>query len=162
MTTYSLNQSVYITGHGIGVLKEIKSLSVQGKAVSLLAFEVAETGAKIMIPEGGAGLGQLRAPIDEPGAKRAMALLTAPPVPVRNKPNYKKWNRMIEATINSGDTQDLAAMVNMLEGQRAHGPLATNEQRLLHAAKLILRSELELVLGREATAGSPILAKMAA
>jgi RNA polymerase-interacting CarD/CdnL/TRCF family regulator len=147
--TYNLNESVYIPGHGIGVLKEIKTIAISGQTQSLMAFEVVQTGIKIMIPQGSQAMLKLRAPIKETDAKQVLELLNSPAPRVENKPNYKKWNRMFQETIQQGNTKDLAALVSKIDGQRVDGPLATNEQRLLDTAKLILKSELEFALGKD-------------
>lgn len=159
MNSLNLNESVYIAGHGIGVLKEVKTLEIQGHTQSLMAFEVVD-GTRIMIPEGSQAMAKLRAPIKEDAAQKVIELLKASPEKIENKPNYKKWNRMIQATIQAGDTKDLAALVAKLDAQRTERPLAINESRLLDTAKQILKSELELVLGKEALADMPDVSKI--
>jgi RNA polymerase-interacting CarD/CdnL/TRCF family regulator len=148
MASYTINQSVYIPGHGISTLKEIKEISVAGTTQTMLAFEVTASGARIMVPEGKV-VANCRTPAAVGTAQAALELLKATPQRVENKPNYKKWNRMILETIQAGDTIEIAALVSKLDGQRNEHPLAVNEMRLLITAKQILKSELDFALGQE-------------
>jgi RNA polymerase-interacting CarD/CdnL/TRCF family regulator len=148
--SYQPGQAVYIAGHGVSRFMEVRAVAAgSGEASSLLVFEVEATGARVMIPVGSPLLGHVRSPIGEAQASRVLEVLSSRPEPIVNKPNYKKWNRMIAAVIQGGNAVSLASLIARLESQRSAAPIAVDEQRLLDTAKAILKSELEHALGRE-------------
>ena len=146
MATYQLNQTVYISGHGISTLTEVKTITVAGSTQTMMAFDVQATGVRIMVPES-KSVSNCRTPAPEAVAQEALKVLTSTSGKVENKPNYKKWNRMIQETIQEGDTLALAQLVAKIDGQRAIKALPVNESRLLETAKRILGSELSFALG---------------
>jgi len=144
---YQANQIVYIPGHGLGVFKSYESRAMGDSQVTMLAFDILSSGIKVLIPEGGHVARSLREPMNQDAALEVLKLLDRTPEEVDSKPNYKKWNNMVRATIQSGDTKALALMVTKLNKQRSRAPLGLGEQKLLDSAKGILRAELEFALG---------------
>jgi CarD family transcriptional regulator len=160
---FELNQSVYIPGHGIGVLKEIKAVNLACETKHLMVFEVTQSGIKIMMPEDSPSAKRLRAPIASTDAAKVVTQLKmAPVVNIENEERWHRRNKKQVEIMEAGSSMELAALVRDLVGIKAQRKLSFTEKKLLESASLIVKAELMFALGEEVMADPQVAQLLAA
>jgi len=142
---FSIGDSVVYPMHGAGIIEGIEDREVLGEKRSYFLIRITRGNMQVMVPVNGCELVGLRAVVNEKDFSIVYDTLSAESTPM--DVNWNRRNRENMEKLKTGSLDKVSEVIRNLVRIDRVKKLSTGEKKLLSNAKLILASEMEVVLG---------------
>ena len=144
---FSIGDRVSYPMHGAGLIQKIEDRQILGENRSYYIVHIDHGNMDVMVPVVGCEKVGLRAIVDASAISKVLSTLHSDSEPMDD--NWNRRNRDNIERLKSGDLCQVAAVIRDLARVDAIKKLSTGEKKMLSNAKLILASEMSMVLHKD-------------
>lgn len=141
---FKIGDPIVYPMHGAGVIENIEDRQVLGETRSYYIIRITKGNMQVMVPVVGSEQVGLREIISKDELGKIYDVLGAESTPMDD--NWNRRNRENMEKLKTGMLDQVAEVIRNLVRIDRIKKLSTGEKRLLSNAKLILASEMEVVL----------------
>ncbi len=143
--TFSINETVVYSGHGVGVIKEIVQKTVANEVIDYYVIYLPDSDMTMWVPQSQTEALGVRAMISPEMAREALKFLSEvnEPVIMDWKARYQKNMQLFK----SGDIKNTAVVLKSLYRRSKVKELPIQERKLYEASYHIFQDEIVAVLG---------------
>jgi len=141
---YAIGDPVIYPMHGAGLIEGIETKEVMGEVRSYYILRITRGNMQVMVPVDNCEAVGLRSIVNKEDFEKVYAVLQAESTPMDE--NWNRRNRENMEKLKTGKLEEIAGVIRNLVRIDRVKKLSTGEKRLLANAKLILASEMEVVL----------------
>lgn len=142
--SFEIGDEIVYPMHGAGVIESIEEKEIHGQEQSYYILRLIEHTMRVMIPVNSTDDAGLRYVVDGKIAEEVLDEFKD--YIVDSNPNWNKRYRENMLKLKTGDIVEVAKVVKGLMIREKERGLSTGERKMLSSARLILSSELSLVL----------------
>lgn len=145
--SFKIGDKVVYPGHGVGVIKEVKSRSIGGSDQQIYDIIIVESGMKIMVPCPQAEAVGLRKVIDKRSVEKVYEILRDRDFKI----DTQTWNRRFREysqKIKTGSLYEIAEVLRDLSVLSADKELSFGEKKMLDTAQSLLVTEIAIAKAR--------------
>lgn len=141
---FSVGDSVVYPMHGAGIVENIEEKQVLGETRSYYIIRISKGNMQVMVPVAGSEQVGLRPIVETGELDTVYEVLGAESTPMDD--NWNRRNRENMEKLKTGNLTQVAEVIRNLVRIDRIKKLSTGEKKLLSNAKIILASEMEVVL----------------
>jgi len=141
---YAIGDPVIYPMHGAGTIEGIEEKEVMGEKRSYYILRITRGNMQVMVPVDNCDAVGLRSIVAKEAFDSVYEVLASESTEMDE--NWNRRNRENMEKIKTGDLNEIAGVIRNLVRIDRVKKLSTGEKRLLTNAKLILASEMEVVL----------------
>ena len=142
---FKVGDRVVYPMHGAGLVESIEDRQILGEQRSYYIVRIKHGNMQVMVPVSGAEAVGLRYIVDPSQVDSVYSVLGAESTPMDE--NWNRRNRENMDKLKTGDLSKVAEVIRNLTRVDRVKKLSTGEKKLLNNARLILSSEIMMVLG---------------
>lgn len=142
---FSIGDLIVYPMHGAGIIEGIEERQVLGETRSYYIIRIKKGNMQVMVPVVGSDQVGLRSIIRPDDLNAIYCILSAESTPMDD--NWNRRNRENIEKLKTGCLEQVAEVIRNLVRIDRVKKLSTGEKKLLSNAKIILASEMEVVLG---------------
>ena len=147
---YKVGDKAVVPNMGVGVVTEIKSLSVDGAEYKMYVFECRSGQGTClqMVPVDSLGENQIRDIIAPEAVERVYELLRDKDTPA-DKQTWNRRFREYSGKVKTGDPLEVAAVLRDLARLKSEKPLSFGERKMFDLAHSLIVQEVAVARGVE-------------
>ena len=142
---FKIGDRVVYPMHGAGLVESIEDRTILGEVRSYYIVRIKHGNMQVMVPVSGAEAVGLRGIVEAKALDPVYAELGAESTPMDE--NWNRRNRENMEKLKTGDLSKVAEVIRNLTRVDRVKKLSTGEKKLLNNARMILSSEMSMVLG---------------
>jgi len=138
---FEIGDTAVYPGHGVGIIKEISSLDLEGTVTSLYVLKILDTGLTISVPIENAEILGMRPVMSDQQASKSFDILREWDVP-QDKQTWNRRFRQYTMQLHTGDPLEVSKVLRDLSLLRKSKPLSFGERKMYDKAHTLLVQEL--------------------
>lgn len=142
---FNIGDRVVYPMHGAGLVESIEERQILGEVRSYYIVRIKHGNMQVMVPVDGAAAVGLRGIVEPKALDLVFSTLGAESTPMDE--NWNRRNRENMEKLKTGDLSQVAEVIRNLARIDRVKKLSTGEKKLLNNARMILSSEMSMVLG---------------
>ncbi len=142
---FNIGDRVVYPMHGAGLVESIEERQILGEVRSYYIVRIKHGNMQVMVPVDGAAAVGLRSIVEPKALDPVFSTLGAESTPMDE--NWNRRNRENMEKLKTGDLSQVAEVIRNLARIDRVKKLSTGEKKLLNNARMILSSEMSMVLG---------------
>lgn len=142
---FKVGDRVVYPMHGAGLVESIEDRTILGEVRSYYIVRIKHGNMQVMVPVEGAAAVGLRGIVEPKALDPVFTELSAESTPMDE--NWNRRNRENMEKLKTGDLSKVAEVIRNLARVDRVKKLSTGEKKLLNNARMILSSEMSMVLG---------------
>ncbi len=142
---FKIGDRVVYPMHGAGLVESIENRTILGEERSYYIVRIKHGNMQVMVPVSGAEAVGLRGIVEPKALDPIYDALGAESTPMDE--NWNRRNRENMEKLKTGDLSKVAEVIRNLTRVDRVKKLSTGEKKLLNNARMILSSEMSMVLG---------------
>src|SRR5687767_13428397 len=139
--TFDVGDKAYVPNHGVGIVKEIKTVDMGGQTYSMYVIKILDNGLTYSVPVDAVGANGIREVIPEEAVEKVYEVLRDKETPA----DKQTWNRRYREYMNkikTGDPLEVAAVLRELARLKAEKTLSFGERKMYDQAHSLIVQEL--------------------
>lgn len=138
---FKVGEKAVYPAHGVGVIKEIQALEMEGQIYELYVLKILDNGMTIKVPVGNADAIGMREVIPTDAVDKVYEVLQDHDRP-RDKQTWNRRYREYMSKIKTGDPLEVAAVLRDLALLRTQKTLSFGERKMYDQAHALIVQEV--------------------
>ncbi|MEO0601962.1 MAG: CarD family transcriptional regulator [Myxococcota bacterium] len=139
--TFEVGDKAVVPSHGVGIVKEIKRMEVEGDVYEMYIIKILDNGLTYSVPVDQLGANAIREVIDQEAVEKVYDVLRDRDTPA----DKQTWNRRYREYMNkikTGELLEVAAVLRDLARLKAEKTLSFGERKMYDQAHSLIVQEL--------------------
>ncbi|MEQ1571045.1 MAG: CarD family transcriptional regulator [Myxococcota bacterium] len=139
--TFQVGDKAYVPNHGVGIVKEIRSVDLEGQTYQMYVIKILDSAMNFSIPLSQVGARGIRAVIPASAVEKVYEVLRDKETPA-DKQTWNRRYREYTHKIQTGDPLQVAAVLRELARLKAEKTLSFGERKMYDQAHSLIVQEL--------------------
>jgi CarD family transcriptional regulator len=139
--TFEVGDKAYVPNHGVGIVKEIKAVDLDGQTYQMYVIKILDNGLTYSVPLSQIGARGIRAVIPSAAVEKVYDVLRDKETPA-DKQTWNRRYREYTHKIQTGDPLQVAAVLRELARLKAEKTLSFGERKMYDQAHSLIVQEL--------------------
>ncbi|MEZ4235388.1 MAG: CarD family transcriptional regulator [Myxococcota bacterium] len=151
--TFQVGDKAYVPNHGVGIVKEIKSVEVEGDTYQMYIIKILDNGLTYSVPLAQVGASGIREVIPPASVEKVYDVLRDKETPA----DKQTWNRRYREYMNkikTGDPFVVAAVLRELARLKSEKTLSFGERKMYDQAHSLIVQEIAVARDVDASRSS--------